>query len=69
MKNKDITSKAFDNALVEVVKGYSAFDFLQIPGVYEIVAEHCNNEVLDLLHNQEKYERLVGITNLKNRGY
>jgi hypothetical protein len=48
-KNKyaDLTSDKFDEILAEIINEQPAASLLDIPGVYEAVSEHFNNEVLD----------------------
>lgn len=42
------TTDEFQEALVEMLDcDYSASDLLDIPGVYEIVSEHLNNDVIE----------------------
>lgn len=45
-KYDKITQEDFDNILKELVEGTSADELLQIPGVYEALSEHFNNDVL-----------------------
>lgn len=46
----EMTSEQFQEGLSEYVDGTSSSDIVfSIPGVYEIVSEHFNNEVLELL--------------------
>ena len=40
-----MTQEEFDSILAEIVE--TTPGIIQIPGVYEILAEHFNNEVLD----------------------
>jgi len=42
----DITTKEFDERLSIYVEAEGA-DVLSIPGVYEILSEHFNNDILD----------------------
>lgn len=51
MNNPDYSkcdNVAFDEFLHVVIRHKSADDLLDVPGVYELVAEHFNNEILDL---------------------
>ena len=57
--HKKISTEDFDRLLFEIVGEDSASNLLGIPGVYEIVAEHYNNEVLeayDLEHEEAETE-------------
>ena len=48
MKKYDkITDEMFDAMLVEILDETTGTELLSIPGVYEAVIEHFNNEVLD----------------------
>jgi hypothetical protein len=42
-----ITGEQFDHKLLEILSNMSANQLLTIPGVYEIVAEEFNNEILE----------------------
>lgn len=44
-----ITHQEFDAALRSIVREAEPIDILSIPGVYEIVSEYYNNDVLDRL--------------------
>ena len=43
-----ITDKEFDALLVTILEGMTAAELLSLEGVYEIVAEYYNNEILDM---------------------
>ncbi len=45
MKDQD----AFDKKLEEILDGMTGAQLLAIPGLYEVVAEELNNEVLKAL--------------------
>lgn len=42
-----LTDEEFDNILIEILDEEPASSLLYIGGIYEIVAEYYNNEVLD----------------------
>lgn len=42
----DITSQEFDTILVRILEKTTAADLIFVPGIYEILAEYYNNEVL-----------------------
>ena len=42
--------------LVTMLHEMVASDLLTVPGIYEIVAEEFNNEVLDLMAEEEEIE-------------
>jgi len=44
-----ITDEMFDEALMEIVDNQGLVSLLRIEGVYELVKEHYNNEVLEKL--------------------
>lgn len=53
MKNYDwVTDEMFDAKLVELLAKMTAQEILQIPGVYEEVSEHLNNQALDELERE-----------------
>ena len=43
-----ITTEEFDHALSDILDKMTGEQFMAIPGVYEIVSEHFNNETLHL---------------------
>jgi len=43
-----MTQEDFDNILTGILQAEIASNLLLIPGVYELVAEEYNNDVLDL---------------------
>ena len=43
-----ITTAEFDHALSDILDEMSGEQILAVPGVYEAVSEHFNNETLDL---------------------
>lgn len=47
-----ITQEEFDSALFELVNASTAEQLFTIPGVYEIVAEEMNNDVIDLVRKK-----------------
>ena len=64
---KKITDEEFDTALFDYVR--EEFDdnpanLLLIPGVYEIVAEHLNNEVLEYIEQKSENHGRGGETQL-----
>lgn len=42
-----ITDQMFDEKLMEILSRMRASALLQIEGIYEIVSEHFNNEVIE----------------------
>ncbi|MBW1953532.1 MAG: hypothetical protein JRI66_10685 [Deltaproteobacteria bacterium] len=46
-EKRTITSEEFNNILVEIIGETDPIVLLRIPGVYEILSEHFNNEVLE----------------------
>jgi hypothetical protein len=54
--SKQITDDEFDSILRERVRDAGSF-ILRIPGVYEILSEYYNNEVLEIWEAQQEVER------------
>ena len=55
MSNYDwVTDEMFDEALRAMVAEMSSWSVLDIPGVYELVREELNNDVLALLDEQRE---------------
>jgi hypothetical protein len=48
MSFKDCTSEQFYDHLIEAMGNYSSGELLAIPGVYEVLSEHLNNDALEL---------------------
>lgn len=48
-----ITTDVFDAKLVEILDGMIGAQLLSIPGVYEVVAEELNNEVIEAIEQEE----------------
>jgi hypothetical protein len=44
-----ITNEQFDAKLIEILNGMTAAQILAIPGVYEVVSEELNNEVIEAI--------------------
>ena len=54
----NITDEQFDSKLAEILSGMDGEALLQIPGLYEVVAEELNNEVLEALEaNERRYTK------------
>jgi hypothetical protein len=53
-----ITNAEFDAKLEEILSGMTGAQLLSIPGIYEIVSEEYNNEILEAWEN-ERTERLA----------
>lgn len=51
-----VTTEMFDEELREILEGEHAPDLLSIPGIYEILAEHFNNEILTNLQRHREDE-------------
>ena len=49
MKTQEITNEMFDNELMRILSEQRANQLIDIPGIYEILAEHYNNEIIDNL--------------------
>jgi len=51
-----ITTEDFDRILIEDILGHKckAVDLISIPGIYEILSEHFNNEVIELWESEQR---------------
>lgn len=49
-----VTDDIFYSKLVELVGETSPRTLLAVPGVYELLSEHFNNEVLDALEDERE---------------
>ena len=47
-----VSQEQFDQKLVEILSGMTAAQVLSLPGIYEILAEEFNNDVLDALNEE-----------------
>lgn len=53
---KPIDDKEFDRLLFEEINNYESYDIVTcIPGVYELVAEHFNNDILDRYEEENSH--------------
>lgn len=52
----DMTDTDFDDLLAELIGTMCADEILAIPGVYEVLQEALNNEVLELWEEKHGYE-------------
>jgi hypothetical protein len=52
-----ITDEMFSEKLEEILDEGSASDLLAIPGIYEIVSEHFNNDVIERLVDERRHRR------------
>lgn len=52
---KKITDEQFDQALKTVIdlENEKASNLLSIPGIYEILSEHYNNEAIDFIESNQ----------------
>lgn len=57
MKNKyaDVTNDEFISELGKQVGLMNAEELLAIPGIYEVLAEHLNNSILESLRPDEAH--------------
>jgi hypothetical protein len=51
-KAKDITTAQFDDKLEEILDRQTGGKLLSIAGVYEVLSEHFNNEVIEELERE-----------------
>jgi len=54
MKLQDVTDDIFDGALETMVDGMNGSRLLSIPGIYEILSEELNNDILSSLVDDEE---------------
>ena len=47
-----VTSEMYDAKLAEVLDEVGGSGLLAVPGVYEVVSEHFNNDVLEALERE-----------------
>ena len=50
-----ITTEEFDHALSDLLDKLTGEQFMAIPGVYEVVSEHFNNEALNLVADRRRW--------------
>jgi hypothetical protein len=50
----DVTQEEFDKALEAILDDASGSELLAIPGLYEVVSEHFNNEAIDLAREEKE---------------
>lgn len=53
-----VTNELFDEKLTELVDDMTSDELLAVPGVYEVIKEHLNNEVLEALANEREEENV-----------
>ena len=42
-----MTTEEFDSILIQLLQEMNASQLITIPGIYEIVSEHFNNEIIE----------------------
>ena len=47
MTREGITAEQFDRKLFEILREIRGIDLISVPGIYEIVSEVFNNEILE----------------------
>lgn len=52
-----MTQEDFDRILISIVGDVPASSLIGIPGIYEVLAEHFNNEVLDTWEEEQALRR------------
>lgn len=50
----DVTQEEFDKALEAILDEATGSELLAIPGLYEVVSEHFNNEAIDIAREEKK---------------
>ena len=53
----NITNEQFDSKLADILSDMTGAELLSIPGLYEVVAEELNNEVLEALEEGETLDK------------
>ncbi len=56
-KDVKITTEEFDQALSDILGNLTGGQLMTVPGVYEVVSEHFNNEALDLAKSKRARNR------------
>lgn len=51
-----VKNEEFDEELAKIMDEQPASHLLSVPGIYEVVSEHFNNEVLQRLQNKRDIE-------------
>jgi len=49
----EVSQEAFDQALEEILSEMTGADLLTVPGIYEVVSEHFNNEAIERAQQRE----------------
>lgn len=52
-----VTTEMFDEVLEEIVEEQAAGIIITIPGIYEVLSEHFNNDVLERLKDRREEEQ------------
>lgn len=50
----DVTDEEFDKALEAILDEATGAELLAIPGLYEVVSEHFNNEAIDVAREEKE---------------
>jgi hypothetical protein len=50
----DVTQEEFDAALEAILDEATGAELLAIPGLYEVISEHFNNEAIDIAREEKK---------------
>ena len=53
-----VNNERFDAKLVEILNGMKASELLSIAGIYELVSEEFNNEVLQSIEEEDDEDGL-----------
>ncbi len=61
MENDPITTEKFNAALRAILREQTGEQLLSIPGIYEVVSEHFNNEAIKLVENEIAAGRIMNI--------
>ena len=55
---KKITSEQFDAKLIEIISEMNAAQLISISGVYEILSEEFNNDVIDAINEDRANQKI-----------
>lgn len=55
--HKKITDREFDDILSEILSGMTADELLDLEGIYEIVADYYNDEIINVWEKQHEDEK------------
>jgi len=63
-----ISDMDFDNALMAIVKEHTSEALLTIPGIYEVLSEHFNNETIERAEEEKRNTRRGHLLEVVRKG-